>query len=135
MQVEDNADANLGFEAKARVLVVEDDFFVAMDLQYELSKAGFDVVGIAVTSEEAIALARKRQPAVAIMDIRLASTRDGIDTAIQLFRDFKIRSIFASAHNDDATRRRADPAHPIGWISKPYAVESILDLLKSLPLA
>src|ERR1700752_2003506 len=65
-------------QGPARVLVVEDDFLIAMQTEVALTAAGFEVVGPATTAEEAVALAQEAKPTLAVMDIRLASTRDGI---------------------------------------------------------
>ncbi|MBY5773251.1 response regulator [Rhizobium laguerreae] len=59
-------------------------------------------------------------PALAIMDIRLADRTDGIQAAVELYAAFGVRSIFASAHADPETRKRATAASPIGWLQKPY---------------
>ncbi len=113
-----------------RILVVEDDYFVALDLEHRLREAGFSVVGVARTAEEAVEMA-SRQPDLAIMDIRLAGLRDGVDAAIDLFSKSGVRSIFASAHGDQKTRDRAEQARPLGWISKPYSWPSLLSLLQA----
>jgi len=109
-----------------RVLVVEDDFLIAMQTEIALAAAGFEVVGPATTAEEAVTLAGEAQPALAVMDIRLASTRDGIDAARQLYQDFSIRCIFATAHDDAHTRGRAEPYAPLGWLPKPYTMASLV---------
>ena len=59
------------------------------------------------------------------MDIRLAGDRDGIDTALELFRSHGIRCIFASAYSDQEAQRRAAPAAPLGWLQKPYTMASL----------
>ena len=109
-----------------RVLVVEDDFLIAMQTEIALTAAGFEVVGPATTAEEAVALAGDTQPTLAVMDIRLASSRDGIDAARQLYEDFAIRCIFATAHDDAHTRGRAEPYAPLGWLPKPYTMASLV---------
>jgi two-component system, response regulator PdtaR len=112
--------------APLRVLVVEDDFLIAMQTEVALTAAGFEVVGPAATAEEAVALAGEAQPTLAVMDIRLASSRDGIDAARQLYQDFAIRCIFATAHDDVHTRGRAEPYAPLGWLPKPYTMASLV---------
>jgi len=112
-----------------RILVVEDDFLIAMQTEGALSEAGYHVVGSAATAEEAIALARSQQPALAVMDIRLASKRDGIDAAKELFEELAIRCIFATAHDDALTRKRAEPYAPLGWLAKPYSMASLVALV------
>jgi DNA-binding NarL/FixJ family response regulator len=109
-----------------RVLVVEDDFLIAMQTEVALSTAGFEVVGPATTAEEAVALAGETHPALAVMDIRLASQRDGIDAARQIYQEFAIRCIFATAHDDAHTRGRAEPYAPLGWLPKPYTMASLV---------
>jgi DNA-binding NarL/FixJ family response regulator len=120
------ASSEQGTEERPRILIVEDDFFVALDLEAGLTDAGMKVVGPARTAEEAVALARTEQPLLAVMDIRLAGVRDGIDAALDLFRDLGIRSLFASAHADNTFKRRAEPARPLGWLQKPYTIDAVV---------
>lgn len=116
-------------QGPARVLIVEDDFLIAMQTEVALTAAGFDVVGPATTAEEAVDLAREAQPWLAVMDIRLASSRDGIDAARELYQDFAIRCIFATAHDDAHTRGRAEPYAPLGWLPKPYTMASLINVV------
>ena len=110
----------------SRILVVEDDYFIAADLEYRLTEAGFAVVGVAASADEAVALAESGTPRLAIMDIRLAGQRDGVDAAIELFDRLGVPSIFVTAHGDEQTRRRAARAKPLGWLQKPYAPDSLV---------
>jgi DNA-binding NarL/FixJ family response regulator len=112
------------------ILLVEDDFLVGMEVETGLEEAGYEVAGIAATAEEAVELATVRRPALVIMDIRLASDRDGVDAALEIFRTLGIRSLFASAHGDSQIRARAEPACPLGWVAKPYRVETLLKAVK-----
>src|SRR5687767_1957366 len=65
--------------ASPRILLVEDDFLVSMEMETGLEEAGYEVAGIAATAEDAVALAAERRPALVVMDIRLAGDRDGVD--------------------------------------------------------
>jgi two-component system, response regulator PdtaR len=125
-----------GKAAGHKVLLVEDDHLVALDLEDALRGAGFEVIGPAVSADEAIGLARAHRPALAIMDIRLAGTRDGVDAALELYRDLGLRCLFATAYQDAPTRRRAEGAAPLGWIGKPYhpgaLVRAVRDALAKL---
>jgi two-component system, response regulator PdtaR len=112
-----------------RILVIEDDLLIAAQIETTLTEAGFDVVGLAPTGEEAIELAAKEPPDLAVVDIRLAGDRDGVDTALELFRSHGIRCIFASAYSDDEARQRAAPAAPFGWLQKPYTMASLTDMV------
>lgn len=84
----------------------------------------------AITAVEAISMAESEKPDLVIMDIRLAGRRDGVEAAIEIFSTLGIRSIFASAHADNETRKRAAPASPIGWLQKPYPADDLLRLLR-----
>jgi DNA-binding NarL/FixJ family response regulator len=108
------------------ILLVEDDFLVGMEVETGLQEAGYEVAGVAATADEAVALAAARRPALVVMDIRLASERDGVDAAVEIFRTLGIRSLFASAHGDAEVRARAEAARPLGWVAKPYRVEALL---------
>jgi DNA-binding NarL/FixJ family response regulator len=122
----DAGDAPVAAVRNEKVLIVEDDHLVAIEAESALLEAGFEIAGIAATSEEAISLARAEKPDIVVMDIRLAGKRDGIDTAIQLFTEMGLRSVFASAHSDSASRARAEAARPLGWLSKPYQPEALV---------
>jgi len=111
---------------RARVLIVEDDFLIALQIEDMLTAAEMQVVGIASTADQAIVLAAHGRPALAVMDVRLAGDRDGIDVAGELFRRFNIRSIFATATDDPNTRARAVSYAPLGWLTKPYTMTSLL---------
>jgi two-component system, response regulator PdtaR len=113
------------------ILIVEDDFLIAMQAESALLDAGFDVVGVAAAADEALALARGRKPAIAIVDIRVAGQRDGIDAAGDLFRELGVRSVFATAHDDQQTRARAEPFAPLGWLTKPYTMASLINMVRA----
>ena len=113
------------------ILIVEDDVLIASEMEAALSDDGFDIVGMATTGKEALQLAEAQSPALVVMDIRLAGERDGIDTALELFRLHGIRCIFASAHSDDGTRQRAAPAAPLGWLQKPYVMDSLTAMVRA----
>jgi two-component system, response regulator PdtaR len=119
-----------GVDESERILIVEDDVLIANQIEAALADEGFGIAGIASTFEEALQLAEAQSPTLAVMDIRLAGDRDGIDTALELFRLHGIRCIFASAHSDHGTRRRAEPAVPLGWLQKPYMMASLTALVR-----
>jgi CheY-like chemotaxis protein len=112
--------------AAVRVLVAEDEYFVAMDVETILSDAGCEVVGIAISADEAVAKARQSLPDLILMDIRLQGDRDGIDAASEITRDLKIPIAFVTANPDAVSDARAQYARPIATVSKPFSRESLL---------
>jgi two-component system, response regulator PdtaR len=127
---EDSAGSDARIEPPARILVVEDDFLVAAEIEIALSDAGFDVAGVAASADEAVELAQTRQPALVVMDVRLAGERDGIHAAAEIFRKLGIRCIFATAHYDRHLLERARPAMPLGWLQKPYSMVSLVNAVR-----
>lgn len=114
------------------VLIVEDDFLVALAAEAALREAGFTVIGVAASADEAIAEAAAKQPSLVIMDVRLAGRRDGIDAAIELFRAHGIRCVFATAHADTEAHLRARPAKPLGWLQKPYSMLELVGVVRQM---
>jgi DNA-binding NarL/FixJ family response regulator len=126
------ADQRSGVAVRAaRLLLVEDDFIVGVDLERRLIEAGFVVVGIAATAEEAWEKAVAEKPELAIVDIRLAGLRDGVDAAIELLTKLSIPSVFATAHGDPETKKRAQAARPRGWLQKPYSDQALVDTVNA----
>jgi DNA-binding NarL/FixJ family response regulator len=123
---EDSRSAGSAAETRARILVVEDDFLVAMQVEAALVDAGFTLAGTAASGEEAIGIVASARPALVLMDIRLAGKMDGVDAALAVFREHGIRCIFATAHHDPEIRKRAAPAQPLGWLPKPYTMPAML---------
>jgi CheY-like chemotaxis protein len=80
-----------------RILIVEDEMFVAMDIEAAVIKAGHKVVGFAGTAERAVTLADEMRPDLVLMDIRLPGDRDGIDAAVEIRQLFDIPSLLISA--------------------------------------
>jgi DNA-binding NarL/FixJ family response regulator len=126
--------------APPKILIVEDQYFVAVDCELHLRAAGMECVGLANTAAGALDLAERERPDLIIMDIRLASRADGVEAAIVIYERLGIRCIFTSAHADEVTRAEAQRAQPLAWVDKPYtsdelisAIQSALDEVESNP--
>jgi two-component system, response regulator PdtaR len=128
---DDGIGAEERLSAKKTIMIVEDDYLIALDVEAGLRDAGFVVTETASTAEEAIAIARSAQPAIVVMDIRLLGKRDGIDAALELYRDYGIRCIFATAHGDRDVKLRAEAARPLGWVQKPYSVAMLIEAIRN----
>jgi two-component system, response regulator PdtaR len=125
------ADGAVSGGTDERILIVEDDVLIASQMEAALAEDGFEIAGVASTGKEAFQLAEAQSPTLVVMDIRLAGDQDGIDAALELFRAHGIRCIFASAHSDEDTRRRAAPAAPLGWLQKPYTMASLTAMVRA----
>lgn len=111
--------------------MVEDEYFVGLEIEHHLVRAGFGVVGIASGADEAVELAERHRPNLVVMDVRLRGADDGVDAAIRIRERFGIASVFATAHSDPVTRQRAERAEPAGWLRKPYPQHELIAAVKA----
>ena len=116
-----------------RVLVVEDEFFISLHIKELVETIGHTVVAIAVSAEEAVAIASTERPDVVLMDIRLIGPRDGIEAADEIRRRFGISSIFVTANTDPDTRRRAQAVQPVAFLEKPLTEHRLRSGLGAVP--
>jgi CheY-like chemotaxis protein len=106
--------------ARTRILIVEDEAIVACDLQSRLESFGYEVVGIAVSGEQAMRLAEESSPDLVLMDIQLRGRSDGIQVAEQLRAANRAGIIFLSAHSTEEMLKRAKLTEPLAYLLKPY---------------
>jgi two-component system cell cycle sensor histidine kinase/response regulator CckA len=107
-------------EAAARILVVEDEAIVAMDISVRLRALGYEVVGPASTGAEALGLAEASRPDLVLMDIMLRSGMDGVEAARLIREATGAPVVYLTAYADDSTLRRAKVAEPLGYLLKPF---------------
>jgi len=108
-----------------KILIVEDEPIVALDLQQELEQFGCEVVALAQSANEALLAAEEFSPELALMDLHIVGSLDGIQTA-RLLRDaYQIPTIFLTAFSDDATIARAVQEMPYGYLTKPFQTREL----------
>ena len=103
-----------------KILVVEDEGVVALDLEHQLKELGYMVPAVVATGEDALRLVATTSPDIVLMDIRLAGDMDGIEAAVQVRAQFSTPVIFLTAHADDKTLDRAKRTQPTGYLIKPF---------------
>jgi CheY-like chemotaxis protein len=106
-------------QAKARILVVEDEGIVALDLKLRLLGFGYLVTALAASGEAAIQAAATTRPDLVLMDIRLQGHMDGIEAAREILARFDIPVIYITALSDDRTMQRIAETPHSGYILKP----------------
>ena len=119
-----------------KILIVEDEFLLALHMEQILTNAGFLVVGGASDGENAISLAGETDPDLVMMDVRLRGPMDGVDAATEIWDRFHIRSLFLTGNPDIARSSRAAEAHPVGVLEKPIndsvVVEKVSEALATV---
>ena len=108
-----------------RVLIVEDEAILALDLKESLQEAGYAVVGTCPTAEEACQLCRELHPQLVLMDIKLQGTMSGTEAAQYVYRELGIPVVFLTSYVDQATTQKALAASPYGYLIKPYRPEAL----------
>ena len=103
-------------QAKARILVVEDEGIVALDVKLRLLSLGYLVTALAASGEAAIQAAATTRPDLVLMDIRLQGQMDGIEAAREILARFDIPVIYITALSDDRTMQTPHS----GCILKPF---------------
>ena len=112
-------------KATQQILIVDDELWAALDMEWVVRKLGHEVVGPAATADAAIELAETERPDLVLMDIQLANDSDGVAAAVEIRQRFDIPSLFVSAHGDPVVRNRAAAARPSGFIEKPFTPEAL----------
>jgi PAS domain S-box-containing protein len=107
------------------IMIVEDEFIVAQDLEVSLTEMGYDVCGIYETGESAMQQARQQRPDLAIMDIMLKGKLDGIQTAQKMQAQFDVPIIFLTAFANQALLERAKMIEPFGYLLKPFTKKEL----------
>ena len=106
--------------SRGKILIVEDEFVVAEYLKSRLESMDYEVSGLASSSDQAMELARKENPDLALMDIKILGGMDGIDTAILLRQELDVPVVFLTAFSDECLLERASLAEPLGYLVKPF---------------
>jgi two-component system, response regulator PdtaR len=119
-------------QSKLKVLIVEDEFFIALDAEEQVRSLGHTVVGTAVSAEQAIQIAGEAQPDVVLMDIRLVGPVDGIAAALEIRSRYGIEAIFVTANTDPSTLARAESIGPVAVLQKPLTKERLAPQLARL---
>jgi PAS domain S-box-containing protein len=105
---------------KGRLLIVEDEPIVALDLKQEVEQLGCEVLGVAESADEAMVAAGVHRPDLALMDVRIVGSVDGIQTAGLLRAAYHIPVIFLTSYSDESTISRAAKEMPYGYLTKPF---------------
>lgn len=108
----------LAAEIATDVLIIEDETFIAMDLESLVRNLGHNVIGVARTHADAVAISKNRKPGLILADIQLADGSSGLDAVNELLRGFEVPVVFITAYPERfLTGERPEPAF---LISKPF---------------
>ena len=108
-----------------RIMIVEDERVVALDLKMSLRTLGYDVVGIASQAERAVQEVGRLQPDLVLMDIHLDQGSDGTVAAALIQERWRLPVIYLTAYADEDTLTRAERSLPYGYLVKPFQLREL----------
>ncbi|MGL4395471.1 MAG: response regulator [Hyphomicrobium sp.] len=118
-----SAGKEISDQIAARIMIIEDEPLIALDIETLVTEIGHDVVGIATTRSEATALAKRTTPGMVLADIQLADGSSGIDAVNDILKDMSVPVIFITAYPERLlTGQRAEPTF---LITKPFRPEMV----------
>jgi CheY-like chemotaxis protein len=110
---------------KAKILVVEDEKIVAMDIRKILLDAGYEISSIVYSGEEAITKVRETKPDLILMDILLKGKMTGIDAARIISQYFDVPIIYLTALASDDSLLHAKSRESYGFLLKPFSANEL----------
>lgn len=115
--------AELDRQTVGRIMIIEDEPVIAMDLESVVSNLGHAVVGVSATRDEAVKLALAETPNLVLADILLADGSSGIDAVNDILAAFDVPVIFITAYPERLlTGKRPEPTF---LITKPFTREQV----------
>lgn len=115
---------------KAKILVVEDEKIVALDINNTLNKLGYDVPALVASGDEAIQAVKRTKPDLVLMDIVLKGDIDGIEAAEVIRHRYGTPLVFLTAYADEEILRRVKHIEPFGYILKPFQEKELYSTIE-----
>lgn len=118
--------------APIQILLVEDEFLIALGLEQELLQEGYHIASIVNSGEKAIEAVRQQSPDIILMDIRLAGKIDGIEAAQQIQSFSSIPIIFMTGYSNPEIMTRARELNPLGYLIKPVSITDLNTIIDAV---
>lgn len=109
-----------------KILIVEDELIIAVDIKDILQSNGYEVVGIAKSYDEALPKLANTIPDIILLDIKIKGSKDGIELANHINLNYSTPFVFITSHADPKTLEKAKKARPYGYLLKPFEDKDVL---------
>ena len=113
-------------DRKKKVLIIEDELVIALDIKYSLESKGFEVCDFISSAEEALTRLDNIKPDIIVIDIVLEGMMDGIELAEIINEKYQIPIIYITALDDKKTYQDAQKTRPVCFLVKPYGDKELL---------
>ncbi len=117
------ASREIAEQLASRVLIIEDEPLIALDVEGLVTEIGHEVVGVAATHKEALKLAREKRPELILADIQLADGSSGIDAVNEILLEMNVPVIFITAYPERLLT--GDKPEPAFLVTKPFKHEMV----------
>lgn len=107
------------------VLVVDDEYLIALGLCEQVQEMGLAVCGTAASADEAVALTQQFRPMIVLMDMRLLGDKDGVDAALAIYETTGSKVIFITGSREPSTIERIKLDHPSAILFKPVSDQQL----------
>ncbi len=108
-----------------RILIVENESLVAMDMERMLQQLGYTIVPNVNSYDDAVKQLNSSKPDLVLLDINLNETKTGIDLSLKLQQEYKIPFIYITSHSDKTTMDQALVTKPNGYLLKPFDADDL----------
>lgn len=116
---------------KIKVLVLEDEALIALDIRYELEAMGYEVTDVVSNSKDAFESVEKNRPDIALLDVNVRGLLNGADIGAQLKVRYDVPCIFLTAYVDENTIEQVKRCQPYGYMVKPLNIPQLRATLET----
>ena len=113
-----------------KLLIVEDEFIIAQDIQNIVRQLGYAVMGTAKSAQEALTIIEQELPDLILLDIKIHGSFSGIDLAYIVETQYEIPYLYITSYADDETLKMINASKAIGYILKPFKKDDIARALQ-----
>jgi len=111
--------------SKVKLLIIEDEMIIANDMKLMLEAVGYEVSGIAKSSEKALAMLAEKKPDLVLVDINLGKGMEGIELGRMMHEKFHLPFIFCTSYSDSRTVTEAKQVRLNGYLLKPFTKDDL----------
>jgi len=115
--------------SKGKVLVVEDERIISLEIRLILQKLGYEVVGSLQSGDQVLEKVKTLNPDLILMDIMLEGDTDGIQTIEEVRKVSDVPVIYMTAYSDHNTRERANATNPTNFLVKPIPMKILEEIV------
>jgi DNA-binding LytR/AlgR family response regulator len=113
------------YDQSPRILIVEDEPFIAENLQEMLGIFGYGNTKIANSANQAIKAIKTSRPDLILLDVKIKGDQDGIELGGIIHDQYQLPFVYITSYSDKETVNRAKHTQPLGFIVKPFTKDDV----------